>query len=80
MKNASSEETCRRQAFARILSWQYFRLFQQNRPEGDMDDTSAHSSFGQSRFPKTLDQQLSNLIARRASGSAAATTVAAAEG
>src|SRR6516164_3574564 len=31
MKNASSEEIRRRQAFARILSWQYFRLFQQNR-------------------------------------------------
>jgi len=36
MKNASSEEICRRQAFARILSWQYFRLFQQYRPFCDV--------------------------------------------
>src|SRR5262245_49351780 len=32
MKNVSSEEIRRRQAFARIFSWQHFRLFQQNRP------------------------------------------------
>jgi hypothetical protein len=27
MKNASSEEICRRQAFARILLWQHFDFF-----------------------------------------------------
>jgi cytochrome c len=35
MKNASSEEICRRQALARILSWQYFDFF--NRIEGTTD-------------------------------------------
>src|SRR5215831_13144016 len=37
MKNASSEEICRRQAFARILTWQYFRLFQQNRSKAAVE-------------------------------------------
>jgi hypothetical protein len=33
MKDISSVEISRRQAFARILSWQRFRLFQHNRPQ-----------------------------------------------
>jgi hypothetical protein len=32
-----AEEICHRQAFARILPWQYFRLSQQNRPTSDID-------------------------------------------
>jgi hypothetical protein len=36
VQNASSQEIRRRQACARTLSWQYFRLFQQNRPGAEV--------------------------------------------
>jgi hypothetical protein len=36
LKNAFSGEIRSEQAFARILHWQYFRLFQQNRPDADL--------------------------------------------